>query len=75
MKKFRLIRIFPANIFVKIRKILVIHGKGNHTKGTDPVLGELVRKFIQSNPYCGMSGHPKSREDGGSGATWIILKF
>lgn len=59
----------------RIRKILVIHGKGNHTKGTDPVLGELVRKFIQSNPYCGMSGHPKSREDGGSGATWIILKF
>ncbi|MCR5063811.1 MAG: Smr/MutS family protein [Treponema sp.] len=59
----------------KIRKILVIHGKGNHTKGTDPVLGEVVRKFIQYNPYCGMSGHPKNREDGGSGATWIILKF
>lgn len=62
-------------IHKKLRKILVIHGKGNHTKGTDPVLGEVVRKFIEYNPYCGMSGHPKNREDGGTGATWIILKW
>lgn len=59
----------------KIRKVLIIHGKGNHTKGSDPVLGELVRKFIEYNPYCGMSGHSKNKNEGGSGATWIILKW
>lgn len=57
-----------------IRKVLIIHGKGIHTTGTDPVLGELVRKFIENNKHCGMSGHPKSQSDGGKGATWVILK-
>lgn len=57
-----------------IRKILVVHGKGIHTKGTDPVLGEMVRRFIESDSRCGMSGHPKTRQEGGSGATWVVLK-
>lgn len=57
-----------------IRKVIVVHGKGIHTTGTDPVLGKLVRRFIENDKRCGMSGHPKSRQDGGSGATWIILK-
>lgn len=57
-----------------IKKVIIIHGKGIHTTGTDPVLGELVRKFIENDSRCGMSGHPKNKEDGGTGATWIILK-
>ena len=57
-----------------IRKILIIHGKGIHTTGTDPVLGELVRRFIESDKRCGTSGHPRNKEEGGSGATWVILK-
>ncbi len=57
-----------------LRKILIIHGKGLHTTGTDPVLGELVRKFIEYDKRCGTSGHPKSKQEGGSGATWVILK-
>ena len=57
-----------------LRKIMVIHGKGIHTHGTDPVLGEVVRRYIESDPRCGTSGHPKNKAEGGTGATWIILK-
>lgn len=58
-----------------IKKVIVVHGKGIHTTGTDPVLGELVRKFIESDSRCGTSGHPKNKAEGGTGATWIILKY
>ena len=57
-----------------LRKVIIIHGKGIHTTGTDPVLGELVRKFIEHDKRCGSSGHPKTKQEGGSGATWVILK-
>ena len=57
-----------------LHKVIVIHGKGIHTSGTDPVLGELVRRFIEHDKRCGSSGHPKSKAEGGSGATWILLK-
>lgn len=57
-----------------LRKVIIIHGKGIHTSGTDPVLGELVRKFIERDKRCGTSGHPKTKQEGGSGATWVILK-
>ena len=56
-----------------VRKILIIHGKGIHTTGSDPVLGEVVRQFIENDSRCGMSGHP-DRRMGGNGATWVILK-
>ena len=57
-----------------LRKVMIIHGKGIHTQGTDPVLGEVVRRFIESDKRCGTSGHPKNKAEGGTGATWIILK-
>ena len=57
-----------------LTKVIIVHGKGIHTTGTDPVLGELVRKFIERDKRCGMSGHPKTKQEGGSGATWVILK-
>ena len=57
-----------------LRKVMIIHGKGIHTQGTDPVLGEVVRRFIESDYRCGTSGHPKNKAEGGTGATWIILK-
>ena len=56
------------------RKVLIIHGKGIHSSGSDPVLGELVRRFIEHDKRCGASGHPKTKAEGGSGATWVLIK-
>ena len=56
-----------------LRKILIVHGKGIHTTGSESVLGEVVRKFIEQDKRCGRSGHP-DRRMGGSGATWVCLK-
>lgn len=55
------------------RKIMIIHGKGNHSHGSDPVLGPMVRTFIEQNPKLGTSGHP-NRNNGGNGATWVLIK-
>ncbi|MCI1209468.1 MAG: Smr/MutS family protein [Treponema sp.] len=54
-------------------KILLIHGKGNHSTGSDPVLGDAVRSFIEHDKRLGTSGHP-DRRHGGTGATWVIIK-
>ncbi len=62
-----------------LRKILIIHGKGIHSgstggvRSTGGVLGEVVRRFIEYDQRLGASGHA-SREHGGSGATWVIVK-
>ena len=53
-------------------KVLVIHGKGNHSQ-TGAVLKEVSRKFIEFCPYAGASGRSSS-SSGGSGATWVLLK-
>ena len=58
-----------------LKKILIIHGKGIHTKGSDPVLGKLVKSFIETNKFLGLSGHPKTKSEGSTGATWVILKY
>lgn len=57
----------------KLKKIIIIHGKGIHSHGSDPILGEVVRKFIETDKRLGTSGHPDSNL-GGKGATWVILK-
>lgn len=57
----------------RLRKVLIIHGKGIHTKDGEGVLGETVRLFIEQNKHLGASGHP-GKELGGSGATWVIIK-
>jgi DNA-nicking Smr family endonuclease len=56
----------------KITKILIIHGKGNHSS-TEPVLTKLVHDYIERNYHLGESGHPDKTE-GGRGATWVIIK-
>ena len=55
-----------------LRKILIIHGKGNHSE-TAPVLYGLVRSFIERDYRLGESGHP-DRIAGGTGATWVLIK-
>lgn len=54
------------------KKVLIIHGKGNHSKD-EPVLKKLVQRFLEENPNAGRSGKEKA-ENGGSGATWVMLK-
>lgn len=56
-----------------LRKILIIHGKGIHSNGSDPVLGQMVRLFIEQDKRLGTSGHP-DRNHGGNGATWVIIR-
>lgn len=54
------------------RKILIIHGKGNHTNGR-AVLKPLVKSVLEMSPYIGDFGTPE-RRDGGSGATWAVVR-
>jgi len=56
-------------------KVLIIHGKGNHggLGGSEGVLRDLARQFIESCSSAGESGYSNNR-DGGRGSTWVILK-
>jgi len=53
-------------------KILIIHGKGNHSAG-EAVLKRMVLEFIEHCPIAGESGRGKAVA-GGEGATWVLLK-
>jgi DNA-nicking Smr family endonuclease len=53
-------------------KILLVHGKGNHSEG-EAILKRAVLQFIENCPFAGESGQPNA-ELGGSGATWVLLK-
>ena len=55
-----------------LEKILIIHGKGNHSKSA-PVLKRAVMDFIERCPFAGASGQEKTAA-GGKGATWVLLK-
>ncbi len=57
----------------KLEKVLIVHGKGNHSAG-EAVLSRLTRKFIEKCPLVGESGHNPAHT-GGSGATWVFLKY
>ncbi len=54
------------------KKVLIIHGKGIHS-GDNPVLGRMVKLFVEQSSMLGASGHPKAVL-GGSGATWVMIK-
>ena len=62
---------FHESLRQNLDKILVIHGKGNHTAG-EPVLKRTVMEFIEHCPNAGESGREKTA--GGEGATWVLLK-
>jgi len=65
---------FSRSLVLGHEKILIIHGKGNHSNGeSEGVLKEISRKFIEHCPYAGESGS-SSNSTGGSGATWVLLK-
>jgi DNA-nicking Smr family endonuclease len=50
-----------------LEKVLIIHGKGNHTGEGRPqpgVLKKMVRDFIERCPFAGESGYSNGREGG-----------
>ena len=51
-----------------LTKVLLIHGKGNHSPG-EPVLERVVRNFLEKCPLTGAFGKA-DRARGGRGATW-----
>ena len=53
-------------------KLRIIHGKGNHSKG-EAVLKTTVKNFIEQCGFAGESGYENSA-NGGTGATWVLLK-
>ena len=55
-----------------LRKVLLIHGKGHHSK-EEPVLKKLVQDHLERSPHAGAFG-AADRKIGGSGATWVILR-
>ncbi len=68
----RLTVFFDNAVRNSLKKVLIIHGKGNHSQG-DAVLSPFVKKFLEDHAHAGETGHPKAR-DGGTGSTWVILK-
>jgi DNA-nicking Smr family endonuclease len=56
-----------------LKKVLIIHGKGNHSAG-DPVLEKMVRNYLEKCSFTGETGKP-GRDLGGGGATWVLLKL
>jgi DNA-nicking Smr family endonuclease len=56
----------------ELEKLLIIHGKGIHSE-KDAVLKRTVRDFIERCQFAGESGQGDAA-DGGSGATWVLLK-
>jgi len=55
-----------------LRKGLIIHGKGLHS-ADGSVLAPLVRNYLELSRDVGEIGRA-ARRDGGSGATWFILR-
>jgi DNA-nicking Smr family endonuclease len=55
-----------------LEKVLIVHGKGNHSEG-EGVLRRLTARFVENCPFAGESGQSPAAE-GGSGAAWVILK-
>lgn len=55
-----------------LQKVLIIHGKGNHSTG-NPVLPRIVRAALERCPFAAAFG-PAERRLGGKGATWVVLR-
>ncbi len=55
-----------------LEKVLIIHGKGNHSRG-EPVLGKAVRRCLERSPHAGAFGAAEQKR-GGRGALWVILR-
>ncbi len=54
------------------RKVLIVHGKGNHSQ-EQPVLRGVVYRYLEKCPYTGAFASAK-RKHGGRGATWVVIR-
>lgn len=54
-------------------KVMIIHGKGHHSKEGRGVLRDVVYRCLESSPHAGQHGIPE-QADGGSGAVWVVIK-
>jgi DNA-nicking Smr family endonuclease len=68
----RLDRFIKESVRRELKKVLIIHGKGNHSR-EGAVLRNTVQEYLRDSPLAGETGNP-GRELGGSGATWVLLK-
>ena len=68
----RLIIFFDKAVRKKYKKVLIIHGKGKHSL-SESVLSQVVKDFLEKHPNAGQQKKAKNKE-GGSGATWVIIK-
>ncbi len=57
----------------RLIKVLIIHGKGYHSKDGKAVLPETVYACLDASPHAGARGVP-DRRSGGSGAVWVAIK-
>jgi len=65
--------LFFEDVFRRgLEKVLVVHGKGIHSKEA-PVLGRVARLVIERSPRTGRFGKAAGR-DGGSGALWVAIR-
>ena len=55
-----------------MKKVLIIHGKGNHS-AQGGVLKNWLLRFLDEQPCAGARGTGR-KEHGGSGALWVVLK-
>jgi DNA-nicking Smr family endonuclease len=55
-----------------LEKVLIVHGKGIHSRG-EAVLVGVVRAFLEKCPFAGSFAAAKKGQ-GGRGATWVILR-
>ena len=55
-----------------LRKVLIVHGKGNHSE-KEPVLKNTVYTYLRRCSFTGMTGTP-DQALGGSGAVWVIIR-
>ncbi|MBN2440363.1 MAG: Smr/MutS family protein [Spirochaetales bacterium] len=56
-----------------IKKVLIIHGKGNHSR--EPfILARKIKEHIQKSPLTGEWGIP-DKHSGGSGAIWVLIRI
>jgi DNA-nicking Smr family endonuclease len=68
----RLDRFIRDAVRGRVRTVLVVHGKGDAPGELSP-LRRMVQEYLERNPTVSRFGTPDTA-NGGSGATWAVLR-